>query len=74
MNTNNTEDLDQLFRAFLLTDTIEDMRQAVEKYPFLKSRQFLISIQQLLRNDVTPDDKPLFEKRVEWLLKVARDE
>ena len=47
------------------------MQAAAVQHPMLKDAQFILAIEELIAEQVTPEQKPAFEQRLAWLKQIA---
>ena len=55
------------FRLFARADSVEAIRKAVERYPFLSLPSYHAHIEQIIEDTVDPHRRPAFERRLRWL-------
>jgi hypothetical protein len=47
------------------------MRQVVAQIPLLKQADFIVMIEQVIAQQVSPEQQPYFEQRLGWLRQLA---
>lgn len=62
----------QAFYAFQQVDSLAAMSQAVAQYPLLVDEAFIDAVRQAINQQVPPEHRPAFEKRLAWLRKIAQ--
>lgn len=59
--------------TFQQADGLQAMQIAVEKYPFLTGDRFIQVIEEdIIKDQIPPDLKPIFKQRLSWLKKIAK--
>jgi tetratricopeptide (TPR) repeat protein len=61
------------FKAFQKSGSFDRMQHAVEKFPLMTGINFIAGVEQVLAQQVTPEDKPAFEQRLTWLRQIANN-
>jgi serine/threonine protein kinase/Tfp pilus assembly protein PilF len=59
------------FESFQQATSLEDIRVAVAKYPFMVEDQFMNGIEKLIEEEISPNLERAFERRLVWLQQVA---
>jgi tetratricopeptide (TPR) repeat protein len=59
------------FDAFQRATSPAEMQAAVTRYPFMTEQGFLQAIEQVLKEQVQPEDRPAFQQRLAWLRQLA---
>jgi len=59
------------FDAFRRAGSLQEMQAAAVQYSMLKDKHFVQTIEQLIREQVPPEHKPVFEQRLAWLKQIA---
>lgn len=59
------------FEAFQRAASADEMRQVVVRYPFMVQADFIAAIEQVIAQQVPPQQRPHFEQRLGWLRQVA---
>ena len=65
----NPNDPQAAFEAFQQAGSLDAMRQTVEQFPVLA--QMIPTIQQVIQQQVPPDQRPAFEQRLAWLQQIV---
>ncbi|MCB0165315.1 MAG: tetratricopeptide repeat protein [Anaerolineae bacterium] len=60
------------FEAFQQAASPEAMRQAVARYPFIAQPDFIAAVEQVIAQQVPPEQQPYFEQRLGWLRQMMK--
>ncbi len=55
-------------------NSLDDMRQAVEKYPFMADAGFIQAVEQVIMERVSPDARPAFEEHLAVLKQIVEEQ
>jgi tetratricopeptide (TPR) repeat protein len=58
--------------AFQQGNSLEEIQQAVQLYPFLTEADFIGALEQAIVQQVPLEQRPAFEQRLEWLRQMAK--
>jgi hypothetical protein len=50
------------------------MRQALTRFPFMVQADFIAAIEQIIAQQMPPEDRYLFEQRLAWLKQIAKEQ
>lgn len=59
------------YKAFQGVDSLDEMRQVVERFPVLK--QMISQIQELIELHMMPKDRAILTQRLEWLQQIVTE-
>jgi tetratricopeptide (TPR) repeat protein len=64
----------QALQAFADAGSFEAMRQAVGHFPALLQIEFMAVIEQVIAQQVPPEQRPAFQQRLAWLRQIAAEQ
>jgi len=62
------------FEASQHADSLDDMRGAVARFPFMTNFDFIAAIEQTIVQQVPPEHRPAFKQRLAWLRQIADEQ
>ena len=68
-----SDPLNLAFEAFNKVTSLEEMKQTVERFPFMSDPGYLEQLELALDRQVSDEDRSLFEERLRWLRAVPTD-
>jgi tetratricopeptide (TPR) repeat protein len=64
----------QAFNALVQAGSLDEIRQAVAQFPFMTGQEFIQSIEQVIAQQVPPEQRQPYEQRLDWLQQIASEQ
>jgi hypothetical protein len=64
----------QALNALVQAGSLDEVRQAVAQFPFMTGQEFIQAMEQVIAQQVPPDQHQHFEQRLAWLRQIASEQ
>jgi TPR repeat protein len=64
----------QALNALVQAGSLDDIQQALVRFPFMTGQEFIQSVEQVIVQQVPPEHKPAAEQRLDWLRQIANEQ